>query len=113
MNKVVIANGSLQILAFSTPELLLGIMQQLYFGKIEGLTVRNSEPCFKPPPQITQEIKLCAQATRRPVSDNEDFHLKRCVIELFGHINTLSDGSVVTIEVRHGLPARLIVTRSV
>ena len=86
---------------------LLRIMQQLNFGKIE-LVVLGSEPSFNPSPRITQEIKLDVDAERQDPR-NDNFTLKRHVTDLFDHFNQLRDGAVVTIEVRHGLPARLIV----
>ena len=91
---------------------LLRTMQQLHFGKIEELAVKGGEPSFSPPPKITQEIKLGVDATERVAPGGGDFALKRHVTELFDHFNRLPDGSVVTIEVRHGLPARLIVARA-
>lgn len=91
---------------------LLEIMQQLYFGKIEDLAIVGSEPLFSPAPRITQEIKLGAADTERSAQRNDDFALKRHLTELFDHFDRLPDEAVVTIEVRHGLPARLIVARA-
>ncbi|MGO9111120.1 MAG: hypothetical protein ACLP9L_18000 [Thermoguttaceae bacterium] len=64
-----------------------------------------------PAPKITKAIKLGADTTERPATANDDFALKRHVTDLFEQFDRLPDGSVVTIEVRHGLPARLIVAR--
>ena len=90
---------------------LLQIMQELYFGTIEGQVVRGGEPCSAPEPKITKEIKLGADTPERSTTANDDFALKRQVTDLFEQFDRLPDGSVVTIEVRHGLPARLIVAR--
>ena len=91
---------------------LLQAMQQLYFGKIENLVITGSEPLFSPAPRITQEIKLGVAEPERPGRQHDDFALKRHLIELFDHFDRLPDGTVVTIDVRHGLPARLIVARA-
>lgn len=88
-------------------------MQQLHFGKIEGLVIMAREPCFTPAPTVTQEIKLGAEAVERPACGRDDFPLKRHLVELFDQFDHLPDGAVVAIEVRHGLPARLIVARGV
>ena len=88
-------------------------MQQLYFGKIEGLTIQARQPSFTPPPAITQEIKLGGDAAERKQPGNDDFALKQHATDLFDQFDRLPDGSVVAIEVRHGLPARLIVARTV
>lgn len=92
---------------------LLQIMQQLPFGIIENLVIRGKEPSLSPPPKITKEIKLGVDAPTRLAPGDADFALKRAVTDLFEHFDRLSDGSVVTIEVRHGLPARLIVAGEV
>ena len=91
---------------------LIQLMQQLYFGKIEDLVVLSSEPSFSPAPRIIQEIKLGGSEAERPVQRNDNFTLKRHITELFDQFDRLPDGAVVTIEVRHGLPARLIVARN-
>ena len=88
---------------------LLQTMQQLYFGKIEDLMVRAGEPLFSPALRITQEIKLGGDAAERKQPRTDDFTLKRHATDLFDQFDLLPDGSFVTIEVRHGLPARLIV----
>ena len=92
---------------------LLEIMQQLHFGKIENLVVLHGDPVFSPPPTITQEIKLGPESAPRSGPNQIDFALKSHVIDLFNHMERLRDGSLVTIECRHGLPTRLIVERSV
>jgi hypothetical protein len=91
---------------------LLGLMRQMYFGKIEDLVIQGKEPSFDPTPRITQEIKLGIDGGQLP-AEGQDFALKRSVTDLFGYFDRLGDGSVVTIEIRHGLPARLLVSRSV
>jgi hypothetical protein len=92
---------------------LLQIMQQLPFGIIENLVIRGKEPSLSPPPKITREIKLGVEANTRPSPEDGDFLLKRHVTDLFEHFDQLRDGTVVTIEVRHGLPARLILAGEV
>ena len=87
---------------------LLETMQRLGFGRIEGLTIQGGEPCFHPPPKIIKEIKMGAENGPRPELTYDDFNLKSQVAELFSHLSHLSDGSVV-IEVKHGLPFRLVV----
>jgi hypothetical protein len=92
---------------------LLQTMQHLHFGTIEGLVVKGGEPCFTPAPKITQEIKLGTEIPQRPTMTDDNFALKRCVTDLFEQLGRLPDDSAVTIDVRHGLPARLIVARSI
>jgi aspartate/methionine/tyrosine aminotransferase len=90
---------------------LLQVMQRNPWANIE-LDVSGGEPSFSPPPKITREIKLGVDATARSTPEEGDFALKRAVTDLFEHLDRLRD-SVVIIEVRHGLPARLILAGEV
>ena len=92
---------------------LIEEMQQLYFGRIENLAIQHGEPVFSPPPQLIQDIKLGAGENGcRPEAYREDFMLRSSVIELFHHLELLGSGNVAAIEVRHGLPFRIVINRS-
>lgn len=91
---------------------LLLAMQRNPFCNIETV-VSGGEPRFNPPPKITREIKLGIDAPARPSAEDAYFGLKRAVTDLFEHFDRLRDGTSVTIEVRHGLPARLILAGEV
>jgi hypothetical protein len=88
---------------------LLDIVQQLPFGKIEGLVVIDGEPDFSLPPTITREIKLGVESRPRIRQPETDFILKSEFVDLFKNLDQLGDRSTITIETRHSLPARLIV----
>jgi hypothetical protein len=88
---------------------LLELMQALNFGRIEGLPVRGGEPVLEPPPRAVREIKLGGENGPRPEAGRPDFPLKRQVGELFAHLAAVGDGTVEVLEVRHGLPVRLLV----
>jgi hypothetical protein len=89
---------------------LLSIMQGVRFGRIEGLIIRNSEPCFEQPLRIVEEIRLASDADYRAASSDGDFELKKEVTVLFDRLTRLRDG-VVNIEVRHSAPFRLVLER--
>lgn len=92
---------------------LVEAMQHLNFGRIEDLEIRGGEPRFSPAPRITQDIKIgSADNGPRPELGREDFALKASVIELFEHFDRLCDGTLAVVEVRYGLPFRVIVERS-
>ena len=91
---------------------LLEAMQRLNFGKIEGLKVRNGEPVFQPAPRIIQDIKIGGENGPRPELTIEDFALKSAVIELFGHLSRNGDGTLETIEVKYGMPFKLVVEQA-
>jgi len=91
---------------------LLEMMQALNFGRIEHLCVAGGEPVFDPPPERRREVKFNAENGARPELSLEDFVLKAEVRELFDAITEIGDGIIERIEVRHGLPFRMIVAES-
>jgi hypothetical protein len=89
---------------------LLHIIEDLAFGRIEELSIRNGEPCYEHAPRIVQEIKLGSETERRPDQSKLDLTLKKEFVELFSALTRLRDG-VVAIEVRHRAPFRLVLER--
>jgi hypothetical protein len=87
-------------------------MQALNFGTIEGLAVASGEPVLDPPPRITREVKFGAENGARPESSLGDFAIKVQVRELFDAITEIRDGVIERIEVRHGLPFRMIIAET-
>jgi hypothetical protein len=92
---------------------LVELMQELNFGCIERLTVRRGEPMFDPAPRIVQDIKIGGENGPRPELARNDFALRSQVTELFEHLARLGDGAVETLEIKHGLPFRLVIEHSV
>ncbi len=88
---------------------LIELMQRVNFGRIDGLVVTDSQPVLDPPPQITREIKLGGENGARPEAEIGDFALKSQVIELFDFFEQLRNGVIDVLEVKHGLPFRVIV----
>ncbi len=88
---------------------LVELMQQLNFGRIEGLPVRGGRPVLDPPPRIIREIKIGGDNGPRPEALGYDFALKAQHVELFAHLADLGECTVVVLEVKHGLPFRLLV----
>jgi len=88
---------------------LLGIIESLGFGHIQGLTIRSGDPCFARPPHVVEEIRLASEPERRPDRSDTDT-LKKRSERLFNQLNLLHDG-VVDIDVQHGLPFRLVLER--
>lgn len=86
---------------------LLRLMQEINFGRIEGLLVQGGEPIFSPPPQVVREIKF--GGTNGPCSEaaDRDFALKASVREMFDQFCAIEDGRVRVLEIKHGLPFRM------
>ena len=58
---------------------LVELMQQINFGRIEGLTLRGGEPVFDPAPRIVREVKFGGENGPRPERDSSDFLLNRAL----------------------------------
>ena len=83
---------------------LVELMQELNFGRIEGLGIQGGEPVFQPPPRVVREVKLGADHGPRGELEKEDFALKSQVVELFELLTRLGNGKVERLQVKHGLP---------
>jgi hypothetical protein len=87
---------------------LIELFQQLNFGRVESLNLIDGEPVFEPPPRVVREIKFGGENGPRPERDAVDFSLKSHVVELLRFFDQLGEGTIETIEIRYGLPFRLI-----
>ena len=88
---------------------LLRLFQTINFGRIEELEIRNGEPVFSPGPRVFLELKLDAADGPRPERRLDRFELRSQVERFIEQIHRLSDGTVERIDVRHGLPFRMVV----
>ena len=88
---------------------LLKRMQQINFGRIEALVIRDGQPVLDPPPRVVREIKFGGENGPRPEAAITDFVLKAQIVEMFRYFDDLGDGVVEFIEVKHGLPFRMAV----
>ena len=86
---------------------LVDLMQQLDFGTIEGLVVRDGLPVMKPRPRIVRDVKFGAGNGRRNEAGLTDFALKSSVRELMTTLSSLGNATVRRLEVKHGLPFRM------
>jgi len=88
---------------------LVRLMQELNFGHVQDLVVRDGEPVFDPPPRVVREVKFCGENGPRPETAKQDFTLKAQVRELLAQLAAVGDGVVRCIEVKHGLPFKMTV----
>jgi hypothetical protein len=86
---------------------LIETMQRLNFGRIENLPIRDGAPVFGPGARFIQKVKIGGDNGPRPEAAFDDFLLKKQTIELIETLTDLSDGMVLSIEVKHGLPFAL------
>ncbi len=88
---------------------LVELMQRVNFGRVDGLVVRNGEPVLDPPPRVVREVKFGGDNGPHPKTSSEDFLLKSQVRDLFAQFEELGDGTIHSIEIKHGLPFRMTV----
>jgi hypothetical protein len=82
--------------------------QRIDFGKITGLAVRNSEPVFSGDTYVLIDVKLDTDETPRPEQRLTDFLLSNEVVRLFAKLDAIHDGVIENIEVRAGIPRRIV-----
>ena len=86
---------------------LIELMQELNFGRINHLVIREGEPIFQPAPTVIREYKFGAENGTRQERMKKDFFLKSQVAELMQQLETIQDGTIIELEVKHGLPFRM------
>lgn len=93
-------------------QFLVETLQRINFGRLEHLRFRNAQPILDATSQIVREHKFAAENGPRPESLKPDFTLKQQLVELFRYFDERGDGLIESLEVKHGLPFRMIVTES-
>ena len=88
-------------------EKLRRLMQKLNFGWIKNLPVRNGEPVLNPSPVLIYDIKLGSDHGKVPGCSDNRTKLKPQEQELLARFRNMDNGTVESIEVKHGLPFRL------
>ncbi|QDV62499.1 hypothetical protein [Crateriforma conspicua] len=90
-------------------QLLVETLQRVNFGRLEHIRFRSGQPELHDDSKIVREHKFSAENGPRPESDKSDFTLKRPLVELFQYFDQRVDGEIDVLEVKHGLPFRMIV----
>jgi hypothetical protein len=80
------------------------------FGQILSLQVRNAEPIWDPAPTILSEVRLEIEETPRPERDLADFKLSFAIQRLMRQLDYIQEGKIEKVEVREGIPRRLILS---
>ena len=92
-----------------TQQHLIELLQTVHFGRLENLIVRAGQPIYDPPPRIVREIKFGGNNEPKQEFNSKDFLLKTQVVQLLQQLEKLGDGTVQSLEIKHGLPFRMIV----
>ena len=102
--------ATLHFRQLSTPrQTLVRLCQSINFGRIEDLEVRSAEPVFSPTPRVLFSVDLGSDDDFRAEYDLGDFALPKETVRLTGCLSELGHGTIALIEVRAGLPRRLVI----
>jgi len=87
---------------------LVRLCQSIDYGQILDLRVRECEPVFDSGPTLLLDIKLDTECGIRREAELADFVLCSEVCRLLDRINDLKTGRIQRIEVRAGIPRRIL-----
>jgi hypothetical protein len=88
---------------------LVELMQEVNFGRIEGLRVKEAEPLLEPKPRVLREIVFGKVNAPNPARGRDDFALKEQLIELFDLFDREQSVTVESLVIQNGLPVRMTV----
>jgi hypothetical protein len=87
---------------------LVRLCQSINHGHIEALRIIDGEPTFTPPPRVLVDVKLDQDEGPRPEVELRDFELCNELRRLMGRIEGIRNGKVARLEIRGGVPRRVI-----
>jgi len=99
---------------FESPECqrLAAMIGKMGFGLIEDLLVFRGQPQSSPKPRLTRVFNLTAEDTHDAKQSGREYRL-RTMDALFRLLDSIQGPAIVSILVKHGLPARLSVKEPV
>ena len=92
--------------------MLVRLCQSIDYGQILNLAVFEREPIYNPPPSLLLDIKLNADCGGRSECELMDFALCEEVCSLLDRLDRMKGGCIRRIEVRAGIPRRILVEAS-
>ena len=89
---------------------LLAIFQDISFGRLESLFIRNGDPVLDPKPRRVRQVKFGCDCVPVTAELPQDYLLKRQVVELLNILDTMQHGVIDVLEIQNGLPFRMTIT---
>jgi hypothetical protein len=89
-------------------QFLARLCQVINFGEIREIEVRNREPIFGSVSRILVDLRLDNDESSRPESTLLDFNLSHELCRLFAEFDQLENAQISRIEIRAGLPRRIL-----
>jgi hypothetical protein len=88
---------------------LVELMQDVNYGRIEALEVRDGEPVLEPRPRVLRVILLGKDNAAHAARASADFALKEKVTDLFAVFDRERVLTVKELVIDNGLPVRMTV----
>ncbi|MDP8228352.1 MAG: hypothetical protein P9M15_02740 [Candidatus Electryoneaceae bacterium] len=82
-------------------------MQDLRYGRIEHLTIREGDPTFNSSMRVIRQVLLGKRSQGKQDPPSSDFELKSQMIDMFRYFDRLQDGVIPLLIVQDGLPFQL------
>ena len=92
---------------------LVRLCETINYGSIENLEVRNCDPTFVPAPVMLRDLKLDSDEGPRPELALADFVVSNEIVRLMKHLDEMKLGTVRRVEVRGGVPRRILLESQV
>ncbi len=86
---------------------LVELMQEINYGRIKGLEVRNCEPVLDPPPRVVRQIVFGKDNGPHTARKQNGFALKKSVAELFEFFDRERWFLILELVIDNGLPVRM------
>lgn len=97
-----------QLLSKDQRRLLL-LMQEIRYGRIEGLSVRDGNPIFGESTRVIRYVKFSDTGVNPQLIQRRDLLDKPQVIDLLAYMAGLSEGYLESLEIQDGLPFKMSV----
>ena len=89
-------------------QLLVRLCQLVNFGEIRDVEVRNREPVLGSASRLLVDVRLDSEESPRRESLLADFNLCNEICRLFAEFDRLENARISRVEVRAGLPRRIL-----
>ena len=88
---------------------VIELMQEINYGRLEGLEVRDCEPVLDPPPRVVRQIVFGKDNGPNACRANDGFALKKKMAELFEFFDRERSFLILELVIDNGLPVRMAV----
>jgi len=89
---------------------LIELMQEINYGRIEGLQIQEGDPVFTPMPRVFRLFLFGKDNGPNRARECESFAVKKKITELFGIFDREPFLSIQELIIDNGLPVRMTVT---